>query len=76
MILRNILSGGRITIPAELRNKYGFVTGTKVFFKMGKNKIVLYPVTAKTIKDGIGFLKGDKRMLKSLMADKKIEREY
>ena len=71
MNTRKILSGGRVTIPAELRKKYGIKAGTKIFFKVDKDGIVLYPITAKTIKDGIGFLKPDKGMLKSLMEEKK-----
>ncbi len=75
MNTRKILSGGRVTIPAGLRKKYGIKAGTKIFFKEEKDGIILYPVTAKTIKDGIGFLKHDKGMLKSLMEEKKRERE-
>jgi len=75
MNTRKILSGGRVTIPAELRKKYGIKTGTKVFFNEEKDGIVIYPVTSKTIKDGIGFLKTGKGMLKSLMKEKKEERE-
>ncbi len=75
MNIRKILSGGRVTIPAELRKKYDIKAGTKIFFKVEKDGIVLYPVTSKTIKDGIGFFKPDKQMLKSLMKEKKFERE-
>ncbi len=72
---RKVFSNGRVTIPAEIRKKYDIKPGTKIFFKEEKDGILLYPVTAKTIKDGIGFLKPDKRMLKSLMDEKKRERE-
>ena len=75
MNTRKILFGGRVTIPAELRKKYGIKAGTNVLFKKENDGIVLYPITAKTIKDGIGFSKPDKRMLKSLMKEKKRERE-
>lgn len=37
--------------------------------------INFYPATAKTIKDGLGFPKIGKGMLKSLMKEKKRERE-
>ncbi len=71
---RKVFSNGRVTVPAEIRKKYDIKPGTKIFFKEEKDGIVLYPVTAKTIKDGFGFLKPDKRMLKSLMAEKKREK--
>ncbi len=69
MNTRKVFSNGRVTIPAEIRKKYGIKAGTNVFFKEEKDGIVLYPITAKTIKDGFGFFKPDKRMLKSLMEE-------
>ena len=75
MNTRKILFGGRVTIPAEIRKKYGIKAGTRIFFKVEKDGIVLYPITAKTIKDGLGFGKFGKGMLKSLMKEKKRGRE-
>ena len=75
MNTRKVFSNGRVTLPAEIRKTYGIKAGTKIFFKVEKDGIVLYPITAKTIKDGISFLKPDKRMLKSLIEEKKRERE-
>jgi AbrB family looped-hinge helix DNA binding protein len=41
-----ISSKGRVTIPAELRKKFGLNPGTHVIWSKDKEKLVLTPLTA------------------------------
>lgn len=74
---------GRITIPAALRKKYKLHQGTKVKFideddgtcLAGRQVKIIPLVTEEEIKANIGFLGMKGKMLKSLMEEKKKERE-
>jgi AbrB family looped-hinge helix DNA binding protein len=75
MKLFKVTSGGRVTIPAKLRQKYNFKPGTRVNFVVEGDGIKMIPLTKETIKDNAGFLKMRGKLLKSLMEEKKRERE-
>lgn len=69
-------SGGRITIPLELRKKYNLKSGARVCFIEEKDGIKILPlVTAEEIKANIGFLGTKGKLLKALMEEKKRGRE-
>jgi len=77
---RKITSGGRVTIPVELRKKYNLNPGTRVSFVSESDgiKIILpkeQAITKETIKVNAGFLGMRGKLLKSLMEEKKRERE-
>ena len=83
MKILKITSGGRITIPASLRQKYNLKPGSHVNLSVEKDgiKIVLL-ATPEEIKANVGFLgttclkPGKKgKLLKALMEEKKRERE-
>lgn len=65
---------GGITIPAQLRRKYGIKNGTKIIVTDVGNAIVLKPVTEQYLKNLQGSLKG-KGGLKTLMEERGKERE-
>jgi AbrB family looped-hinge helix DNA binding protein len=75
MKISKLTSGGRITIPADLRKKYKLKPGTRVNFSEEENGIKVIPITPETIRANAGFLGMKGKLLKSLMQEKKIERE-
>ncbi len=70
-----VTSGGRVTIPAPLRKKHNLRYGTQLIFIEEKNGIKIIPVTAEAIKMFAGILGTKGKLLKSLMEEKKEERE-
>jgi AbrB family looped-hinge helix DNA binding protein len=76
MKLSKVTSGGRVTIPVELRKKYNLKPGTRVHFEELNNGIKIIPLTKETTRTNAGFLKiKGKSLLKVLMEEKKKERE-
>lgn len=75
MKISKLTSGGRITIPAELRKKYNLEPGTHINFVEERNGIKITPITKETIRANAGFLGTKGKLLKSLMEEKKRERE-
>jgi len=75
MKLSRVTSGGRITIPASLRKKYKLKPGTRVHFDEEKDGIRIIPITKETIQANVGFLGMKGKLLKSLVEEKKRERE-
>jgi AbrB family looped-hinge helix DNA binding protein len=77
MKFSRVTTNGRVTIPAPLRKKYGLTPGRRVRFEIAKDGVKIIPLaTAEDIRATIGFpgMKG-KSLLKSMMEEKKIERE-
>lgn len=52
-----ITAKGQITIPAELRKRLGIRAGTRVNWIEEQGRLVLIPMTARGIKEIMGFLK-------------------
>jgi AbrB family looped-hinge helix DNA binding protein len=80
MKLSKVTSGGRITVPTELRKKYNLNPGTRVnFFEQDDGiKIVpqgVEPITPETIKANKGFLGTRGKLLRVLREEKKKELE-
>lgn len=76
MKLAKVTTNGRITLPASLRKKYKLTPGIKIKFEITVDGIKIIPlVTTKEIKANIGFLGAKGKLLKSLMKEKKRERE-
>jgi AbrB family looped-hinge helix DNA binding protein len=63
---------GQITIPAELRQKYGIKNGTRIIVMDNGNSIVLKPMTEQYLKKLQGSLKG-KGGLKVLIGEHRRE---
>jgi AbrB family looped-hinge helix DNA binding protein len=71
-----LTTNGRVTIPVSLRKKYGLTPGSKVKFEPIEEGIRIIPLaTPEEIRANIGLLGMKGKMLKSLMEEKKIERE-
>ena len=70
-----VTSKGQLVIPAKLRRKFGIKAGTRVNFFEEEDGIKIIPVTAEIIKANKGFLDTGGKLLKSLMEEKKTERE-
>ena len=69
-------ANGRVTIPAPLRKKYGLTPGRRVKFETAEDGVRIIPLaSAEEIRANIGFLGSKAKLLKSLMKEKKIERE-
>ena len=69
-------SKGQIVIPASIRRKFGIKEGTRIQITVNDktHEIVLKPITREYIHSIRGKFRG-KGLLKSLMADRKKERE-
>ncbi len=70
-----VTSKGQLVIPAKLRKKFGIKTGTRVNFFEERDGIKIIPVTKEIIEANKGFLGTKGKLLKSLMEEKKKERE-
>jgi AbrB family looped-hinge helix DNA binding protein len=67
---------GQIVIPSSIRRKFGIKESTRIQIDVDeeKNRIVLTPITREYVHSLRGKYKG-KGLLKSLMADKKREKQ-
>lgn len=66
---------GQIVIPAEIRRKLGITEGTRIRIDLDEEtkQIILKPLTREAIAGIRGKYRG-KNLLKSLMADRRWER--
>ena len=70
-----ITSKGQIVIPVKIRRKYGMKSGTKVAFIEQNDKLIIQALDKEYFNKLAGILDEKGKMLKSLMEDKKKERE-
>ena len=72
-----VTAKGQIVIPSKLRRKYGIKKGTKVSVSDRDGQIVIQPLTDEYIRSirGIARTWGKGNLLKTLMEEKKRERE-
>jgi AbrB family looped-hinge helix DNA binding protein len=70
-----ITSKGQIVIPVKIRRKYGMKNGIKVAFIEQGDKVMIQPLDKEYFNKLAGILDEKGKMLKSLMEDKKKERE-
>lgn len=78
MYTRRITAKGQITIPAELRKRLGIRAGTRVNWIEEKGRLVLIPMTARGIKEIMGFLKpkpGEPSAFEELFKERARERQ-
>lgn len=66
---------GQIVVPAKIRNKFGIKRGVKVAFIEQNGKLIIQPLDKNYFESLAGILGTEGKMLKSLMEDKKKERE-
>lgn len=70
-----VTTKGQIVIPVNIRRKYGIKNGSKVAFIEQGDKIILQSLDKDYFNKLAGILDEKGKMLKSLMEDKKKERE-
>lgn len=70
-----VTAKGQVVIPSKLRKKYGIKNGTLIRFYEADTEIRIVPVTPEFIESNAGFLGTGGKLLKSLMEEKKRERE-
>jgi len=70
-----ITTKGQVVIPIKIRKKFGMKGGTKVAFLEKDGRIIVQPLDKDYFDKMAGILGEKGRMLKSLMDDKKKERE-
>jgi AbrB family looped-hinge helix DNA binding protein len=70
-----ITVGGQIVIPKKIRKSLGITKGSKVAFIEKDGKILLQPLNKGYFESLAGVLGTKGRVLKSLIGDKKRERE-
>jgi AbrB family looped-hinge helix DNA binding protein len=66
---------GLVTIPHELRRKYGIRKGTRVAMIEEENRIILQPLTSAYFRRLRGSLKGEPSALHYLKEGRKLDRE-
>jgi len=77
MKLAKVTTRGRVKIPASLRKKYELTPGRRVKFETTAIGIRVIPLlTQAEVKANIGFLGTKGKLLKALMREKKIEKEF
>jgi len=70
-------SKGQVVIPAELRKQLGLQKGTRATWKEERGRLILIPVTERTLGEIRGFLKpgpGAPTMFGDLFAERERER--
>jgi AbrB family looped-hinge helix DNA binding protein len=70
-----VTTGGRIVVPARIRKKFGIKKGTKLAFIERDGTLIVQPLDKNYFLSMAGILGTDGTILKSLMEDKKRERE-
>ncbi len=67
---------GQVVIPSSIRRRFGIKEGTRIQVEVDeqRQRIILTPITREYIHSLRGKYKG-KNLLRSLMADRKRERE-
>lgn len=70
-----VTSKGQVVIPSKLRRKYGIKSGTLVHFYEDNGEMRLVPVTPELIDKNIGLLGTKGKLMRSLLEEKKRERE-
>jgi AbrB family looped-hinge helix DNA binding protein len=69
---------GQVTIPAELRERFGIEEGTRINWKEERGRLVLTPMTERFIHECRGILKpapGAPSMFEELFVERERERK-
>lgn len=66
---------GQIVVPVKIRRRFGIKKGTKVAFIEQNGKLMIQPLDKSYFENLAGILGTSGKMLKSLMQDKKKERD-
>jgi AbrB family looped-hinge helix DNA binding protein len=75
MVTSVVTTKGQVVVPSKIRHKYGMKQGTKVAFIEKNGTLIMQPLDRNYFESLAGVLGTDGDMLKSLIEDKKKERE-
>jgi AbrB family looped-hinge helix DNA binding protein len=70
-----VTSKGQIVIPAKIRKKFGIKNGSRIALIEKDEKIIMQPLDKEYFNNLAGILDEKGKMLKSLIDDKKKEKE-
>jgi len=70
-----VTTKGQVVIPAKIRRKFGIKKGTRVAFIEQDKKLIIQPLDKNYFESLAGIIDTKGKILKSLMEDKKKERE-
>ncbi|MBF8294181.1 MAG: hypothetical protein HW389_726 [Bacteroidetes bacterium] len=70
-----VTTKGQIVVPAKIRRKFGIKKGTKIAFIEQNGKLIIQALDKSYFEALAGVLGTEGKMLKSLMEDKKKERD-
>ncbi len=70
-----VTAKGQVVIPSRIRKQYKIKKGTPVYFFEQEDGILLKPLTDDSIEKAKGILKTKGKVLKTLLREKKTERE-
>ncbi|MFI5202306.1 MAG: AbrB/MazE/SpoVT family DNA-binding domain-containing protein [Candidatus Kapaibacterium sp.] len=73
-------SNGKVPIPPEVMRKFGLAPGSKVNFEDTPDKMIIEPITKlpqkrQSMSDMTGFLGKDAKSLRTLMDERRSDRE-
>ena len=66
---------GQIVVPVKIRRRFGMKKGTRVAFIERNGKLMIQPLDKSYFENLAGILGTKGKMMRSLMEDKKKERE-
>ena len=70
-----VTTKGQLVVPAKIRRKFGIKKGTRIAFIEQNGKLVIQPLDRAYFDNLSGVLGTVGKVLRSLMEDKKRERE-
>ena len=70
-----VLTKGYVTIPKNLRGKFGIKKGTVIHFSEINGEIRIEAITKEWIQSNAGFMGTKGKLLKALMKEKNQQRE-
>ncbi len=70
-----VTTKGQVVVPSKIRQKFNIKKGTKVAFIEQNGKLIIQPLNQNYFDTLAGILGTDGDMLKSLVEDKKRERD-
>ena len=70
-----VTTKGQLVIPARLRRRFGIKKGTIVTFMEDDGRIIVQPVTREFIRGLRGSLKGEPSALRTLLDERKRDRQ-
>ncbi len=73
-VFTTLSSKGQVVIPAEIREKMGIKTGTRMAVRIEKDRLVLEPINEQYIRRLRGSLKGPVSMVEARDREHRLEK--